>query len=34
MDDRHRDTWAGVLLGLIFHATRLGGLLILKLTLH
>ena len=34
MDNRHKDTWAGVLLGLIFLATLLGGLLVLKLTLH
>ena len=34
MDDRHKDTWAGALLSLMFHATLLGGLLVLKLTLH
>ncbi len=34
MDDRHKDTWVGVLLSLMFHATLLGGLLVLKLTLH
>ena len=34
MNDRQKDTWAGVLLGLMFLATLVGGLLVLKLTLH
>ena len=34
MNDRQKDPWAGVLLGLMFLATLVGGLLVLKLTLH
>ena len=34
MNDRQKDTWAGVLLGLMFLVTLVGGLLVLKLTLH
>jgi hypothetical protein len=34
MDDHRKDTWAGVLLALLFVATLLGGLLVLRLTGH
>jgi len=34
MNDRQKDAWAGALLGLMFLVTLLGGLLVLKLTLH
>ncbi len=32
MDDRQKDAWSGVLLGLLFVAILLGGLLVLRLT--
>ena len=32
MNDRQKEAWSGVLLGLMFLATRLGGLLVLRLT--
>jgi hypothetical protein len=34
MNERQKETWAGVLLGLMFLALLGGGLLVLKLTLH
>ena len=34
MHAQQKDAWAGVLLGLIFIATPLSGLLVLKLTPH
>ncbi len=34
MTDGQKDAWAGVLLSLMFLAMLLGGLLVLKLTLH
>ena len=34
MNEPQKDAWAGVLLGLIFLANLLGGLLVLRLTGH
>jgi hypothetical protein len=34
MNERQKEAWAGVLLSLMCIVTLLGGLLVLKLTLH
>jgi hypothetical protein len=34
MNEQQKDAWAGILLGLMFLVTLLGGLLVLRLTGH